>query len=103
MDHHLRKRTSYHPRTITTDKDNLRTLIMDSQRNNSKYGTSTTISGPASSSVPYNERPGSMPISGSNVEPEGKSGSRLGGFMKKMKEGPMATNKKDGQLQVVNE
>ena len=56
--------------------------------------------------TPYQQRPGGTGVSGSRIEPEGRSGSRLGGLMKKMKDGPMNSQRmdgRDGNLQVVNE
>jgi hypothetical protein len=72
----------------------------DNNRQNITYGPG------ASGSGPYNLRPGFSGISGSQIEPERNTGGgRLGGFMKKMKEGPMKDQKgsnADGNLRIVN-
>ncbi|KAF2656851.1 hypothetical protein K491DRAFT_596198 [Lophiostoma macrostomum CBS 122681] len=56
--------------------------------------------------TPYQQRPGGTGISGSRIEPEGRSGSKLGGFIKKVKDGQVNSQRmdgRDGNLQVVNE
>lgn len=59
------------------------------------------------SNAPYNQTPSGTSVPGSQIEPEGKStGGKLGGFMKKMKEGPLNSQRMDGRdnrLHVVNE
>lgn len=53
---------------------------------------------------PYNQKPGFSGISGSQIEPEGSKG-RFGGFMKKMKDGPMNSQRPpnaDGTSHAVN-
>jgi hypothetical protein len=57
--------------------------------------------------TPYQQRPGGTGVSGSRIEPEGRSGSKLGGFIKKVKDAQVPQSQRmdgrDGNLQVVNE
>jgi hypothetical protein len=73
---------------------------------NPVYGSQQTAGNPVygSQQPPVKTAYGGPPVSGSQIE--GRSGGKLNSFMKKMKEGPLASERTDGRnggLKVVNE